>query len=125
VWPLGSDPTSAGEVGKTQQIKCCQLLAKLSGQSGGKIRQLKKKSDSLLNLTFLKAFGLIYDEILLSVSTCLGKYNNSLICTELERVRGEKLIFKKFRTFSALSAPNRPKIRPQFCPAALLFIGPF
>ncbi len=38
-----------------------------------------------------------------------AKQNISLICTELERIRGEKLIFKKFGPFSALSVQNRPK----------------
>jgi hypothetical protein len=38
----------------------------------------------------------------------------SLICTELDRIRGEKLIFKKFGPFSALSVQNRPKLDGSF-----------
>ncbi len=48
------------------------------------------------------------------------KCNISLICTKLERTRGEKLIFKKCGPFSALFYTKSAKI----CPAALLLFGP-
>ncbi len=122
MWPRGSAPTSAGEVGKTQ---CCQLLAKLSGQSGGKIRPLWKKFGPLLNLTFWRHLGWWMMKILLSVPTCPGKYNISLICTELERVRGEKLNFKKFGPFSAISVLNWPKFGRSFVRPFYFLFGPF
>ncbi len=50
------------------------------------------------------------------------KYKNFfLICTEVERIRGEKLTFRRFGPLSALSV----QIRPELCLAALLFIRPF
>ncbi len=77
------------------------LLAKLSGKSDRKIRSPRKKIKSPTKFDFLNAFGLM--KILLSVSMCLGKFKISLICTELERIRGEKQFFKKFSSFLALS----------------------
>jgi hypothetical protein len=44
--PLITDPCQACHPGQ-----CCQLLAKLSGKSRGKIRPLRKKSGPLLYLT--------------------------------------------------------------------------
>jgi hypothetical protein len=42
---------------KKRNSQCCHLLAKLSGQSGGKIRPLRKKSGPRLNLTFSRDLG--------------------------------------------------------------------
>jgi hypothetical protein len=38
-------------------VQYCQLLAKLSGKSDGKIRLLRKKFGSLLNLNFWRHLG--------------------------------------------------------------------
>jgi hypothetical protein len=38
----------------------------------------------------------------------LEKYKIFLICTGLERIRGEKQTFLKFGPFSSLSVPNKP-----------------
>jgi hypothetical protein len=43
-------------------------------------------------------------------------FNISLICTELERIRGEKVIFQKFYPFSSPSAQNWPKFGCNFWP---------
>ncbi len=63
---------------------CYQLLAKHSGQSGGKIWSLRKKSGPLLNLTIWRYLGWWN---FLIVSMCLGNVYISLICTELENKR--------------------------------------
>jgi hypothetical protein len=49
-------------------------------------------------------------DILLSVSTCLGKlYSNiSLICTEFERIKGENLILRSSTPFRPFFLQNRP-----------------
>ncbi len=84
--------------------QCCQLLAKLSGQSGGKIRPLRKPILALTKFYFFKAFGLL--DFLLFVSTCPGKKYNISIFLWFHRNRG------KICTEPA-------KIRPQHCLAAL------
>jgi hypothetical protein len=51
---------------------------------------------------------------------CLGawkKFKISLICIELERIKGEKL--------SALNVENWKKIQPQLCPALYFLFSPF
>ncbi len=118
---LGSYISRRGR-GKTQ---CCQLWAKLSGQSGGRIRSLRKKSGPLLNLTFWRRLSWWMMKILLSVSTCLGKYNISVICTELERVRGEKLIFKKFGSFQPFLYLIVPKFGRSFVRPLYFLFGLF
>jgi hypothetical protein len=81
--------------------ECCQLLAKFSGQSEGKFGR-GKKIRTLFNLTyFLKAFGRL--KICFLCLRALGKVSHILICTELDRIRGEKTIFKKFSPLFALS----------------------
>ncbi len=85
---------------------------------------LRKKSGPLLKLTFWKHLGR-WKFCYVCLCAC-EKYNISLICTELEKIRGEKLIFKKFGPFRpCLYRTKSAKIRPQLCPAALLFIRPF
>jgi hypothetical protein len=51
-------------------------------------------------------------KVLFFVATRLGKV---LICRELERIRGEKLICRSL----ALFLPFLATIRPEMCPAAL------
>ncbi len=60
--------------------KCCQLLAWLSGQSGEKIRPLRKKICPLLNLTFWRylAWELIFKEF--------GPFSTPF-CTKLGQIR--------------------------------------
>ncbi len=96
--------------------QCCQLLAKLSGQSNGKIRLLRKKFGPLINLTFWRHLGWV--KILLFVSS-------ALICTELERIRGEKQIFKNLGPFSAFSKQNRQKFGRSFVRPLYFLFGPF
>ncbi len=80
------------------RIQCCQLLAKLSSQSGGKIRPLRKKSGPT-KFDFLKHLG--WWKFCYLCLRAWEKYNISLICTKLERIRGEKLIFKNLGPFSS------------------------
>ncbi|MFN9902277.1 MAG: hypothetical protein ACK55Z_26550, partial [bacterium] len=53
------------------------------------------------------------------------KYNISFICTELEIIRGEKLIFQNFGPFSALSVQSRPNFGRSFVRPLYFLFGPF
>jgi hypothetical protein len=66
-------------------------MAKHSGQSGRKILPRRKKNPASYQLCLLE--GILADEDLVICVKYLGKYATSLICTELERIKGEKLIF--------------------------------
>jgi hypothetical protein len=68
-------------------------LAKLSGQSGEKkFGRPEKKIRPPTKFEFLKAF--LADENFVIYVYVPGKmYNISLICTELRKIREEKLIF--------------------------------
>jgi hypothetical protein len=54
--PKMVDPGSALTNADPPTLQCCQLLGKISGQFGGKIRPLRKESGPSLIFTFLKAF---------------------------------------------------------------------
>jgi hypothetical protein len=75
----------------------------------------EKKIRPTTKFNFLKAFG--WMKVLFFL--CLGaleKFNISLMCTELERVRGENLIFQKLCPISAPSVQNWPKCGCRFWP---------
>jgi hypothetical protein len=90
--------------------QCCQLLAELelSGQSGGKIRQLKKKSNP-----FLKAFRLLKQFFSVSV---IGKSITFLVIYKnyTEQGAGKFFLNKKLSTFLALTVQNWPKFGDWF-----------
>ncbi len=98
--------------------QCCQLLAKLAGQSGRKI-QPPKKMPALSWIWLFEGFCRGWWKFCYLCLRGWEKYNISWNVTELERIRGEKLIFKKFGPFSALSVQNRPKFGPVFTAVVL------
>ncbi len=98
------------------------LRSKLSGQFGGKIRPQRKKSGHPLNLAFRRHLG--WSKFCYSCLLTWEKYNISLICTELYIIKVEKLIFKKFDPFSALSVQNRQKFGRSFGWQFYFLFGP-
>ncbi len=81
----------------------------------------EKKSGPLLNLVFWRHFG--WWKFCYLCLCVLEKSNIIFICPELERLRGEKQIFKKMGPFSALSSQNRPNFGCSF--VWLYFFRPF
>ncbi len=100
-------------------MQCCQRLAELSGQCGGKIWLLMKNFGPLVIFTLLKTLGFRHKN---SLYMSVAKVYNSWTYQE---IREKKIHFLEVRPLFGPFFTKLAKIRPQICTAAPLLFGPF